>query len=118
LIYAALDGVAWVEDTHVLAALAVWRYCDRSALHLFGGSVGAKDADAILAALRSNPEGMPRTEIRDLFGRNKSVDDIARALGLLLRFGLARRDTTETGGRPSERWYAAGVRVTTTTKTT
>jgi hypothetical protein len=118
LIYAALDGVACIEDTHILAALAVWRFCDRSVLHLFGGSVGDKDADAILAALRSNPEGMTRTEIRDLFGRNKSADDIARALGLALRYGLAIRETEDSGGRPTERWYAAGPTVTTTTETT
>ena len=31
LIYAALDGSREISDAHVQAALAVWRFCDRSA---------------------------------------------------------------------------------------
>jgi hypothetical protein len=107
LLYAALDGVGEIADTHVLAALAVWRYCDRSARYLFGGSVGDRNADAILAALRAKPEGMTRTEIRDgIFQRNTSAEDIVHALALLLRYGLVRREAVETPGRPAERWYA------------
>jgi hypothetical protein len=108
MIVAALDKSMEIADTHVLAALAVWRFCDRSAAHLFGGSVGDGNADAILAALRITPDGMTRTEIRrGLFQDHKSSLEIARALGLLLRYGLVRQEITQTGGRPAERWYAA-----------
>ena len=56
--YAALDSSGEIADTHVLAALAMWRFCDRSARHLFGGSVGDKDADEILANLRQCARGI------------------------------------------------------------
>jgi hypothetical protein len=108
MIYAALDRSSEIADTHVLAALALWRYCDQSAAYLFGASVGDRDSDAILEALRAMPKGMTRSEIRDgVFHRNKSASDIARALGLLLRLKLARQELTPTAGRPAERWFAA-----------
>jgi hypothetical protein len=108
MIFAALDKSAEIVDTHVLAALAMWRYCDRSAAYLFGGSLGDRDADAILDALRAKPEGMTRTEIRRVvFQDHRSSDEVARALSLLLRFGLVRQEITQTGGRPAERWFAA-----------
>jgi hypothetical protein len=108
MIYAALDRADAIADTHVLAALALWRFCDRSAAYLFGGSVGDRDADAILAALRAKPEGMTRSEIRRaVFQDHRTSDEVARALGLLLRFGLVRQEMiTDTGGRPAERWFA------------
>jgi hypothetical protein len=107
LIFTLLDMGSVIEDTHVHAALALWRFCDRSAACLFGGSVGDRDADAILSALRLNAEGMTRTEIRrHVFRDNKASDDVALALGLLRRYGLIREELAQTGGRPAERWYA------------
>jgi predicted transcriptional regulator len=42
-----------------------------------------------------------------LFQRHRSHDDIGRALAILLEYGLVRMvKDTETGGRPTERWYA------------
>jgi len=69
--------------------------------------MGDRDADAILDALRTKPEGMTRTEIRRMvFQDHKSSDETARALGLLLRFHLVRQEIIQTSGRPAERWYA------------
>jgi hypothetical protein len=108
MIFAVLDKSEEIADTHVLAALAVWRYCDRSAAYLFGGSVGDRDADAILDALRAKLNGMTRTEIRrEVFHDHKTSEDVARALRLLLRYGLVRQEILQTGGRPAERWHAA-----------
>jgi hypothetical protein len=107
MIFAALDRSREIGDTHVHAALAVWRYCDRSAQFLFDGSLGDRDADAILDALRIRPDGMTRTEIRRVvFQDHKTSDEVGRALALLRLFGLVRQDNTQTGGRPAERWYA------------
>jgi hypothetical protein len=107
LIYAVLDRSDRIADTHVKAALELWGFCDRSAAYLFGGSVGDRDADAILDALRSKPEGMTRSEIRrGVFHDNKTSDEVTRPLSLLLRFRLVRQETTQTGGRPAERWHA------------
>ncbi len=108
MVYAVLDKSAEIADTHVLAALAVWRFCDRSAAYLFGGSVGDRDADAILDALRAKPDGTTRTEIRrGVFHDHKTSEEVARALRLLLRYGLVRQEIIQTGGRPAERWHAA-----------
>ena len=67
---------------------------------------GEEVADRILEALRSNPDGLTRTQIRDLFGRNMDADRLEQALVLLEQAGYARRVTEQTGGRPAERWFA------------
>jgi hypothetical protein len=91
--------------------LAVWEYAEGSARHIFGDSLEDPIADELLKALRNNAPGLTRTEIRDLFGRNRRADEIERALAVLLENGLIQRQVEETSvrGRPSERWIAAGV---------
>jgi Protein of unknown function (DUF3987) len=107
LIYALLDGEDWIDAPHLEAALAVWEYCENSAIHIFGRAVGNPVADEILRALQhAGAAGMNRTAIRDLFGRNKSGDRIGAALQLLLTTGRARFETSTTGGRPAEVWFA------------
>ena len=65
-------------------------------------------ADEILRALRQvGRDGMTRTEISNLFGRNRSADRIGAALGLLLQHGKARRIPRGTQGRPVEVWIAS-----------
>jgi hypothetical protein len=107
MLYAALDGSPEIVDAHVLAALAVWRFCDRSAAYVFGNSLGDKDADAIRIALWERHEGMTRSEIRRfVFQDHKTGVDVAQALALLERFNLARHEPVDTGGRRAERWFA------------
>ena len=89
--------------------MALWAYCDESATQIFGDSVGDPIADDILDALRRSPAGLTRTEISNLFGRNRDADQIGRALASLLKLGLAKCEMTQTGGRPVERWFAIGV---------
>jgi Protein of unknown function (DUF3987) len=105
-IYAVLDGRTQIGVEHLRAALAVWRYCEDSARYIFGDAVGDPVADELLAALRSRPEGMTRTEIRDLFGRHRSGPRIESALALLASVGAAAMGTEQTAGRPVERWRA------------
>ena len=62
------------------------------------------------ALIHAGDEGITRTAIRDLFGRNKSGDRIGAALALLATKGRARSDSRVTGGRPSEIWFAVGGR--------
>jgi hypothetical protein len=68
--------------------------------------VGDSTADTILAALRGTEDGLlTRTQIRDLFGRNRSTADISRALTLLAEHGKAcRSEDRSGGGRPVEQW--------------
>jgi hypothetical protein len=105
LIFALLDMGCEIEDAHLHAALAVWAYCDRSAAHLFGGSLGDRDADQILSALRARPKGMSRKEINtELFQHNRSARAIERALALLRKFHLARSEPSQDG--LAQIWFA------------
>jgi hypothetical protein len=106
LLYALLDCSREIRQEHLLAALEVWRYCRDSARYIFGEILGDPTADEILKALRRSPAGLTRTDIAALFDRNKSANEIKRALDVLTNEGRARFETEETGGRPIERWFA------------
>jgi hypothetical protein len=108
VLYAVLDRSDVVAVDHLCAALAVWKYCEASVLHLFGSSTGNPTADEILTYLRSTTKGATRTEIRELVGARVPADRIASALAVLHEMGLARPEHRETGGRPSEVWTATG----------
>jgi len=107
LVYALLDAEADINEHHLAAALAVWEYCETSAVHIFGELLGDPVADELLRALQqAGPEGMTRTAIRDLFGRHQSNDRITAALRLLATKGRARMTQDQTRGRPAETWFA------------
>jgi len=105
-IYAVMDLSKTIEEEHLMAALAIWDYAEDSARYIFGDATGDAVADRIMQALRANPGGLNRTQIRDLFGRNQKAERIDQALALLLGAGRVRMSEEETGGRPSERWFA------------
>jgi len=111
-VYALLDGSGTVRAAHLMAALAVWQYCEDSARFIFGDALGDATADEVLRELRNRAEGITRTEIREHFSRNKSSAEIGRALRVLQEYGLARleRGREEEGQRrPTERWLAVCV---------
>ncbi len=112
LVYAVLDRARAIAVEHLLAALAIWDYCEASARYIFGDALGNPEADRILQALRTVPKGLTRTEIRDLFERNRSASEINGALTVLEERGLARRVPEATSGRPIERWIAANSATT------
>jgi hypothetical protein len=108
MLYALLDGSSEIEEPHLRAGLAIWEYCEASAVHIFGNALGDPVADEILTALRqAGAAGMARNAIRDMFGRHKSSDRIGAALDMLARRGMARMAKQPTGGgRPTEMWFA------------
>lgn len=109
VLYAVLDRSPVVRPVHLRAALAVWDYADASARRIFGALIGLSVADTILAALRKRGP-MTRTEIRDLFHRNKTEAEIEAVLAVLESKGKVRKTTRppESGkGRPAEVWEAA-----------
>ena len=107
MIYALLDEKAQIDVPHLLAALAVWKYCEASAKHVFGPSLGDPIADEILRALRSaGQDGMTRTQISGLFHRHCPTGQIGAALDLLARLNLIRQCSRVTGGRPTEVWVS------------
>jgi hypothetical protein len=109
-LYAVISESLEIEREHLLAALALWDYSEKSARYIFGEATGDPVADEIAGRLRAAGEaGMTRTEISNLFGRNKSADHIAQALMLVLRTGRGRRKTQKTGG-PTGGEVVRGVR--------
>jgi hypothetical protein len=106
LLYALLDRSMAIGATHLLAALALWDYCDRSVYHVFGDDLGDPVADELLRLLRGSPDGLTRTDMLRFFGNNLPSGRIGKALGLLLQHHLARREEEKTAGRPAECWFA------------
>jgi hypothetical protein len=107
MLYALLDGASVIDGVHLLAALAAWEYCAASAQYVFGSALGDPVADEILRALRNaGDEGLARTEISALFGRNQTSERIGVALQMLARRKLVRSDQRPTQGRSIEVWFA------------
>jgi hypothetical protein len=113
--FALLDASEIIRVPHLRAALALWQYAEDSARYLFGERLGDPDAELILEGLRNGPDGLTRTEIRDLFGRNRSGEQIDRALAVLTVRSLAVRAMKTTAGRSAEVWR---LRLTTETTDT
>jgi Bifunctional DNA primase/polymerase, N-terminal/Protein of unknown function (DUF3987) len=108
LLYAVLDGSATITPAHIDAALTIVRYAEASARHVFGDALGDPVADRILDALRANPAGLTREQIRGgVLQRNTPAEQIDRALELLRRTGRAAAAPEKTGGRDAARWRAA-----------
>jgi hypothetical protein len=110
MIYALLDGEKFVRVPHLLAALAVWDYCEASVRYIFGQSLGDPVADSILKALKAAPEGLTRTEVSHLFGRHETAHRIQQALAELLQRGFISIETIATGGRPTEKIRYMGAK--------
>jgi 5S rRNA maturation endonuclease (ribonuclease M5) len=108
-IYALMDCSGVVKASHLRAALELWRYCFDSARYVFGTRLGDNIADRLLDALREAPQGMTRSDMRDVLGRKVPGDRIATALEMLAESGLAESVRETTGGRPAERWHASAV---------
>ena len=106
-IYALLDQSSVVQPDHLHGALAVWRYCENFAQYIFGDALGRPLADHLLRILRSSPQGLTRTEISGLLGRNLPGAEITQALEFLALRNLATSAKSgENEGRPAQRWHA------------
>lgn len=108
-LYALLDRSSIIHEVHLRAALGLWKYAEESARLVFGNSLGNPVEDKILDALQKSKDGLTRTDIRDLFNRNKSVHQIDQALSALSRKGLAHFQMIATSGRPAECWFAVRI---------
>lgn len=105
-IYALYDCSDMVRLEHLQAALALWDYSEASVAYIFGDNLGDPIADTILASLRSNPNGLSRTEISNLFKRHIESSQILRALGALQELGIVDMKLVMTDGRSKEIWVA------------
>jgi hypothetical protein len=105
LTYALLDLSERICPEHLEAALAVWRYRAASAHWIFGDALGDSTADELWSAAKERPAGLTRTEVSELFSRNKKRREIERALSVLEHAGRLRRETRQAErGRAAEVW--------------
>jgi hypothetical protein len=105
LIYALLDLSERIRSEHLDAALALWRYSAASARWIFGDALGDPTADELWSAAKERPAGLTRTEVSELFSRNKKRREIERALSVLEDAGRLRRETRHADrGRAAEVW--------------
>jgi hypothetical protein len=102
VLYALLDQSSFIDESHLKAALELWRYADESARYVFGDSLGDHVADTILASLRDTPEGLSRRDVSDLFERNEEAARIRVAVDMLVRRGFVSVERVPTAGRPKE----------------
>ncbi len=106
LIYALLDGQPDIQPQHLDAALALGDYTTRSARWALGQATGDQLAEQIHAALTHHPDGLTRTQLRDLFQRHQPAHRIEQALNALAHTSRANQTTITTTGRPAELWTA------------
>jgi hypothetical protein len=106
LLYALLDATNTITPEHLQAALALWDYAARSAAWAINHSTGDPLAEQIHAALARTPDGLTRTQLRDLLHRNLPAQRVEQALHTLASTGKATRHQTRTTGRPAEIWTA------------
>jgi hypothetical protein len=110
LIYALLDNNRQIQTAHLTAALALWDYAQRSATWALERSSGDPLAHQIHAALTHQlPDGLTRTQIRDLLHRNPTTHQLDRALATLANDGKITSQRVLTNGRPAELWTAAAA---------
>jgi hypothetical protein len=106
LTYALLDRANHIHQAHLEAALALQAYAIRSAIWALQPATGDPLAEQIHAALRRSPDGLTRTQIRDLLHRNTPGRRLDQALANLAATGKADRQRVLTTGRPAELWTA------------
>ena len=111
LLYALLDCAPQIGLRHLEAALAFWAYASGSAHWVFGDSLGDPTADEIWEMAKLHPTGVTRTQVSDLFSRNKKAREIDRALSALVDAGrLERGEQRSAGaGRPAAVWRLPDV---------
>ena len=88
VLYAVLDRRENVDAEHLLAACAVWEYCERSAAYIFGADSEEKDEvqEKILAFLKERQEATQTDLLKDCF-KNKGTQKLKDALEALSASG-------------------------------
>jgi hypothetical protein len=92
-----------IEEVHLSAALAVWKYAEQSAYELFHSRTGSRLADKILRLLANGPIGRDEMRRHLSAAQKRALND---ALELLEKEKFARKTMLkhDGAGRPAERW--------------
>ena len=116
LICAVLDGSRVVNENHLRAGLAVWRYCESSAARIFrtpspspsvNSRSGGGSSDRLVVRLLNTITASPGVHRRDLrrTSRPDTDADFDEGLAFLETHGMAFKRTVMTAGRPAEAWF-------------
>ncbi|MNP55548.1 hypothetical protein D3C76_1502050 [compost metagenome] len=91
-----------VRIEHLRAALAVWDYCYKSVVFIFGEQELTSDPiiSRILNNLKEHPGGLSLTDINDLFKGTVKSDELQSAIKKMQDNGLITVRTIPGRGRP------------------
>jgi len=110
LLYALIEGARQIQPEHLAAALSLWRYAQRSAVWALERSTGDPLAQQIYDALtHALPDGLTRTQLRDLLHRNLTTARLNETLAALADDGKIESRRILTAGRPAELWLATAA---------
>ncbi|PJN50127.1 hypothetical protein PAEVO_51710 [Paenibacillus sp. GM2FR] len=101
-IYALLDQSHLVRVEHLRAALAVWQYCYKSVVFIFGEQQVQDDPviTKIITRLKDCSEGLSLTDVNDLFKGTVKSGDLQTAVKKMQENGLVSVRTIRGKGRP------------------
>ena len=110
LIYALADDSRQIRPAHLDAALALWSYAHRSAIWALERTASDPLARQIHVALEhALPDGLTRTQLRDLLHRNPTTAQLDQALASLAHDGKVTSQRVLTAGRPAQLWTATST---------
>lgn len=100
IIYAAMDGSSQIELAHLKAALECWRYCQDSALYIWGDFTQGGLAEKIRIALAgAGEQGLTRSQINGALGGRVTVKEFEPELQKMVSVGEIIFITKITAGR-------------------
>ena len=94
MIYALLDLSDTIKIEHLESGLAVWRYCEKSALFIFSGHEIDPKKNRIISALKKGPK--TTTELHKLFCghlKKEELNKILRELQINARTEIVKEKT-------------------------
>lgn len=101
IFYALIDGSSEIQLCHLKAALECWRYCQDSALYIWGDFTQGGLAGKIRAALTdAGQAGLTRSQLNRALGGNLSADEYQPELEKLVASGEVTETRKPTKGPP------------------
>lgn len=100
ILYALMDGSSEIQLVHLKAALECWRYCQDSALYIWGdftGGLAAKIRDALATAGQA---GLTRSQLYSALGGRTLADEFDPEITKMISNGEVDSTQKQTSGRP------------------
>ena len=101
ILYALMDGQSEIQLCHLKAAMECWRYCQDSALYIWGDFAQGGMAGKIRAALTdAGQDGLTRTQLYNALGGRLSPEEFVPELEKLISGGEVTEARKPTRGKP------------------